>query len=112
MLHLFVAFSAVGLVCGGTITVTTPLGKVRGYQSAIAQQFKGIPYAEPPVGSLRWNPPQSKKPWSNTLDALMGASLRYFVTRPFSLLDRAVSRTTLVATPPISHRGTWLYAAL
>ena len=25
--------------------------------------FRGIPFAEPPVGDLRWKPPQSAKPW-------------------------------------------------
>ncbi len=25
--------------------------------------FKGIPFAEPPVGDLRWKPPQAVKPW-------------------------------------------------
>eukprot|EP01035_Chromulina_nebulosa_P036054 gene36053-48513_t len=27
------------------------------------------PYAAPPVGALRWAPPQSVKPWSTPLDA-------------------------------------------
>lgn len=31
--------------------------------------FKGIPYARPPVGPLRWKPPQPALPWSGTLKA-------------------------------------------
>ncbi len=32
--------------------------------------FKGIPYAEPPVGGLRFAPPQPRRPWKGVLDAL------------------------------------------
>jgi para-nitrobenzyl esterase len=31
--------------------------------------FKGIPFAAPPVDSLRWRPPRPPRPWSGTRDA-------------------------------------------
>ena len=32
-------------------------------------EWLGIPYAAPPVGSLRWKPPQAPAPWTTTLQA-------------------------------------------
>lgn len=31
--------------------------------------FKGIPYAKPPIGTLRFRPPSPVHPWDNTLIA-------------------------------------------
>ena len=40
-------------------------GKIQGIpaESSGVYIYKGIPYAAPPVGDLRWKPPQPVKPW-------------------------------------------------
>ena len=47
--------------------VKTDNGKVQGYVSTDGQVriFKGIPYAAPPVGPLRWKPPQPAAKWKD-----------------------------------------------
>ncbi len=44
--------------------VTTPSGTVDGLQSGGLYQFRGIPYAAPPVGRNRLKPPVPVSPWS------------------------------------------------
>ena len=39
-------------------TVQTTCGPVAGIYNKSAYSFNGIPYAQPPVGNLRWKPPQ------------------------------------------------------
>ena len=51
-------------------TVTTTSGALRGADSGGIKVFKGIPYAAPPVGRLRFRPPQPIAPWSDVRDAL------------------------------------------
>jgi para-nitrobenzyl esterase len=43
--------------------VTTKSGKLEGVYKEGLYIFKGVPYAAPPVGALRWMPPQPVKPW-------------------------------------------------
>ncbi|MGH3427140.1 MAG: carboxylesterase family protein, partial [Mycobacteriales bacterium] len=46
-------------------------GKVRGRQNpAGGAVFLGIPYARPPVGSLRWREPSAVEPWTGVRDAI------------------------------------------
>ncbi len=47
----------------------TKSGKLEGYSKDGLYIFKGIPYAAPPVGNLRWMPPQAVKPWSGVRSA-------------------------------------------
>ena len=44
-------------------------GKLQGAIEGNMQVFKGIPYAAPPVGELRWRPPQTSKAWTGMRDA-------------------------------------------
>lgn len=47
---------------------TTTLGRVQGLEQDGVSVYKGIPYAKPPVGSLRFRAPEPAEPWSDTLD--------------------------------------------
>ena len=53
------------------INVMTTYGRVEGLacNNHNISVFKGIPYAMPPVGELRWSPPQPPAPWSGLLQA-------------------------------------------
>ena len=59
--------SACAADSGPIVTVTG--GQVRG---AVLDRggavFKGIPYAQPPVGDLRWREPMPVTPWTGASD--------------------------------------------
>ena len=44
--------------------VTTISGDVQGVDNGASCAFLGIPFAAPPLGSLRWKPPQPATPWA------------------------------------------------
>lgn len=49
--------------------IETSTGKVQGAERDGIEVFKGIPYAAPPVGELRWRSPQAHPGWSGVLQA-------------------------------------------
>ncbi|SMP80916.1 para-nitrobenzyl esterase [Desulfonatronum zhilinae] len=55
--------------------VMTDKGAVRGVVRDGVREFKGIPYAQAPVGELRWAPPQPVSAWTETLDATQYRSI-------------------------------------
>jgi len=53
------------------LQVTVASGALSGFASrdGLVRSFKGIPYAAPPVGALRWRPPQAVAAWQGTREA-------------------------------------------
>lgn len=55
--------------------VSTTYGDLRGFTTPdeLAWSWYGIPYATPPLGELRWQPPVAPEPWDGVRDALAWA---------------------------------------
>ncbi len=51
------------------LVVDTEHGKVEGIETRGIRAWRGIPFAAPPVGDLRWEPPQEHDDWSGTRSA-------------------------------------------
>ncbi|WP_410634417.1 carboxylesterase/lipase family protein [Amycolatopsis sp. cmx-4-83] len=51
-------------------TVETAAGALRGSERDGVRTFLGVPYAEPPVGELRFRAPRPAPPWSGLRDAV------------------------------------------
>jgi para-nitrobenzyl esterase len=49
--------------------VSTQSGDVEGLIDGTATEWRGVPYAAPPVGAARWRPPAPADPWSGVRDA-------------------------------------------
>src|SRR5436305_15343991 len=52
-----------------TPIVETQSGKVQGTREGSLQVFRGIPFAKPPVGPLRFRAPEPPEAWSGVRDA-------------------------------------------
>ncbi|HXW82837.1 MAG TPA: carboxylesterase family protein, partial [Candidatus Binataceae bacterium] len=50
-------------------TVTIRQGKLEGLEHGGLAVFKGIPFAEPPIGARRWLPPEKPASWTGVRDA-------------------------------------------
>ncbi len=77
------ASPAGGHAGGSGPVVRTSNGAVRGLANGAVDEFLGIPYAAPPVGALRWQPPQPAARWSGVRDATQFGSHCPQVASPF-----------------------------
>src|SRR4051812_35228193 len=70
----FFAGVVMAVICGGATHAASP--EVRTAQGRIVGEsvdglriYRGIPYAAPPVGALRWRDPQPAASWNGVRDA-------------------------------------------
>ncbi|WP_374609408.1 carboxylesterase/lipase family protein [Thermomonas sp.] len=52
-----------------SVRIQTASGMVEGVRDDGLAMFKGLPYAAPPIGDLRWRAPQPAKPWQGVRKA-------------------------------------------
>jgi para-nitrobenzyl esterase len=70
--HLTLPITSTGSTGAPEVQIGT--GTLRGTQAGSAIAFRGIPYARPPVGELRWQPPQPPIPWQGMREAVQPGS--------------------------------------
>ncbi|MGB6975014.1 MAG: carboxylesterase family protein [Terracidiphilus sp.] len=70
-LALAVGFAVASAAHADPLTVKTSLGKLHGktINDGKVRAYLGIPYAAPPVGDLRWKPPQPAAKWKGVRSA-------------------------------------------
>jgi para-nitrobenzyl esterase len=60
---------------GNQVQAQLAEGTIQGNTDGASDFFLGIPYAQPPVGALRWQPPAPLEPWPGVLDTANYPSL-------------------------------------
>ena len=54
----------------GSVDLQLKAGTVRGHVTSLGvRRFLGVPFGAPPVGDLRWQPPQPAASWSGVREA-------------------------------------------
>ncbi len=87
-----------------TAIVTTDSGPVEGLVTTAMTEFLGIPFAAPPTGDLRWQPPQPPTPWTTPRDATVFGNHCPQAFSPFGLETDTEDCLVLNVYVPV-HRG-------
>ena len=98
----------------GKYIVKTNVGSFRGFKEIlendkVSYKFKGIPFAEPPVGNRRWKPPVSKRKLDDVYIANKSNTLCIqFLPPPFPPIEREPSEDCLylhIHTPTLDRNA-------
>jgi para-nitrobenzyl esterase len=85
--------------CNNPNTIQTKLevdgGLIEGMAKGSLKQYLGIPYAAPPVGELRWSPPQALNSWSGVRDASVNGKICHQPKQPTEFYDRGPDQSTM-----------------
>ena len=91
---------------GPGLVVVTANGAVRGMAAGATDEFLGIPYAAPPVGQLRWRPPQPAARWPGVRDDTKFAPHCAQPASPFGVASTSEDCLYLnVFAPPGARQG-------
>src|SRR5687767_12161266 len=71
---LFILFAAGSLIAQQPGSVKVEQGLLQGTLEEGLVVYKGIPFAEPPVGDLRWKAPRPARKWEGVRQAAQFAS--------------------------------------
>jgi para-nitrobenzyl esterase len=100
----------------GGLRVQTDAGDVEGSWLGGLRVFKGIPYAAPPIGGLRWRGPQPATGWTGVRQAYtFGPTCPQTASKDIVLADMSEDCLTLNVWSPARQPGTrlpvmvWLY---
>jgi para-nitrobenzyl esterase len=69
---------------------TTRAGKVEGETVRGIELFRGLPYARPPVGKLRFRPPERPEPWEGVRRAVRTGPTAPQISPVLPLLARLI----------------------
>ena len=90
-------------------TLSVEGGKIQGVNTSCKDVvvYKGIPYAAPPVGDLRWKKPQAVKPWKGVrvCDKFGAASLQESL--PKGIPERVGTRQSCCLTAARDGMDPW-----
>jgi para-nitrobenzyl esterase len=91
--------------------VQTSAGTLRGTNAGSTIAFRGIPYARPPIGELRWQPPEPPLPWQGVREAVqpgIACTQRTSGLTPF-FAPMALAYGSNFEQPPIKSSEDCLY---
>jgi para-nitrobenzyl esterase len=84
MLVVIIAAAMSEMAPGQSLQTATESGAISGVREAGLIVYKGVPFAAPPVGDLRWRTPAQVAPWTGTrkADAFAAACMQAGVSMP------------------------------